>query len=81
MDEIIAKYWQVIVAAGGAILAYARLDSKAKTNTRDLERLEKRLADQRAEDKAEQQAQMAAVHLKLGEVGSDIKELLQRTAK
>lgn len=50
MAEIIREWWAAIVAVVSVVIWLVRLEGRAAMNTRELAKLEQRLADQRRED-------------------------------
>lgn len=69
--------WTYVLAGISAVVWMVRLEGRANTNTRDLARLEQRLAEQRVEDMANRQRDRDEMKNELREMRSDIKEILQ----
>lgn len=78
MVEAVKDYWAIIVAALGFVVWLLRLEARSFANTKDLEKLEKRLAVQRTEDMASRQRDWDQMSETLREMRADIKTLLQR---
>lgn len=64
MFEILNKYLDLLILAFAAVVAYIRLDSRSKQNTRDIERIE-----------TQQIRQSAEISTKLDVIMEDIKKL------
>ena len=80
MSEVLSTYWQQIVALVAAIVWGSRLESRANQNSRDLQRLETRLADQRREDMEVRARDWGRMEKAIDEMRTDIKKLLERGA-
>lgn len=80
MNDFISTHWQQFMALLGAIIWGVRLESRANTNTRDLARLEQRLADQRREDMEARARDWGRMEHAIDEMRRDIKKLLERGA-
>lgn len=78
MEDVIAQFWKVILAAIGAIAWLVRLEARANQNTRDLTRLELRIEKQRKEDLEARKDDWGRVEKMMDEMRSDIKKLLER---
>jgi Flp pilus assembly protein TadB len=78
MMDILKEYWAIIMTAIGYVLWLGRLESRANTNTREIEKLEARLEKQRAEDMEYNRSHRQEVKDTLQSIQSDIKLLLQR---
>jgi hypothetical protein len=76
--ELIKEYWGLIVAFIAYVLWLGRLEGRANSNTRDLEKLEKRLEKQRNEDMASNKSYRDDVKATLNDIQQDIKQLLRR---
>ena len=78
MEDVIAQFWKVILAAIGAIAWLVRLEARANQNTRDLTRLELRIEKQRKEDLEARRDDWGRMEKMIDEMRSDIKKLLER---
>lgn len=78
MEDVIAQFWKVILAAIGAIAWLVRLEARANQNTRDLTRLELRIEKQRKEDLEARRDDWGRMEKMMDEMRSDIKKLLER---
>ena len=78
MEDVIAQFWKVILAAIGAIAWLVRLEARANQNTRDLTRLELRIEKQRKEDLDARREDWGRMEKMMDEMRSDIKKLLER---
>ena len=78
MEDVIAQFWKVILAAIGAIAWLVRLEARANQNTRDLTRLELRIEKQRKEDLEARREDWGRMEKMMDEMRSDIKKLLER---
>ena len=78
MEDVIAQFWKVILAAIGAIAWLVRLEARANQNTRDLTRLELRIEKQRKEDLDARKDDWGRMEKMMDEMRSDIKKLLER---
>ena len=78
MEDVIAQFWKVILAAIGAIAWLVRLEARANQNTRDLTRLELRIEKQRKEDLEARRDDWGRMEKMIDEMRSDIKNLLER---
>lgn len=78
MEDVIAQFWKVILAAIGAIAWLVRLEARANQNTRDLTRLELRIEKQRKEDIEARKDDWGRMEKMIDEMRSDIKKLLER---
>lgn len=78
MEDVIAQFWKVILAAIGAIAWLVRLEARANQNTRDLTRLELRIEKQRKEDLEARKDDWGRMEKMMDEMRSDIKKLLER---
>ena len=87
--DILKEFWAIIMAAVAYVAWLVRLESKANTNTKEMEKLEKRLERQRIEDLERHRADRAEdleynrthredVKATLKSIQEDIKLLLQR---
>ena len=80
--------WAIILGIGGLIVWFVRLEGRAKSNSKDVERYRQEfkehvaaMKEQRIEDLATHQRDHQAVQSQLNSIHKDIRELLQRTAK
>jgi hypothetical protein len=78
VEDVIAQFWKVILAAIGAIAWLVRLEARANQNTRDLTRLELRIEKQRKEDIEARRDDWGRMEKMMDEMRSDIKKLLER---
>lgn len=78
MEDVIAQFWKVILAAIGAIAWLVRLEARANQNTRDLTSLELRIEKQRKEDLEARKDDWGRMEKMIDEMRSDIKKLLER---
>jgi hypothetical protein len=78
VEDVIAQFWKVILAAIGAIAWLVRLEARANQNTRDLTRLELRIEKQRKEDLEARKDDWGRMEKMMDEMRSDIKKLLER---
>jgi cell division protein FtsL len=78
VEDVIAQFWKVILAAIGAIAWLVRLEARANQNTRDLTRLELRIEKQRKEDLEARREDWGRMEKMMDEMRSDIKKLLER---
>ena len=78
MQEAIQEYWQQFVAIIALVVWGGRLESRANQNSRDLARLEQRLADQRKEDMETRARDWGRMEKSIDEMRADIKKLLER---
>ncbi len=78
MEDVIAQFWKLILAAIGAIAWLVRLEARANQNTRDLTRLELRIEKQRKEDLDARREDWGRMEKMMDEMRSDIKKLLER---
>jgi hypothetical protein len=78
VEDVIAQFWKVILAAIGAIAWLVRLEARANQNTRDLTRLELRIEKQRKEDLEARRDDWGRMEKMMDEMRSDIKKLLER---
>lgn len=74
-------WWAMMAGVGGVVLWFARLEGRAKKNSDDLREHKIAVKEQRAEDLANRQRDWDSMNGRLDGIQSDIKELLQRTAK
>lgn len=74
-------WWAVMGGFAGVVLWFARLESTGKKNRDDLRDHKIAVKEQRAEDLANRQRDWDAMTGRLDGIQSDIKELLQRTAR
>lgn len=74
-------WWALMGGFAGIVLWFARLESQAKKNSDDLREHKTAVKEQRAEDLANRQRDWDSMNSRLDGIQSDIKELLQRTAK
>jgi len=78
VEDVIAQFWKLILAAIGAIAWLVRLEARANQNTRDLTRLELRIEKQRKEDLDARREDWGRMEKMMDEMRSDIKKLLER---
>jgi cell division protein FtsL len=78
VEDVIAQFWKVILAAIGAIAWLVRLEARANQNTRDLTKLELRIEKQRKEDLEARKDDWGRMEKMMDEMRSDIKKLLER---
>jgi hypothetical protein len=76
--ELLKEYSTIILAAIGAVLWFGRLESRSNANSKEIERLERRLEMQRKEDMESNRAYRDDVKVTLKSIQDDIKLLLQR---
>lgn len=78
----VAKDWWAIMASFAGIVPWgARLEGRAKRNSDELREHKIAMKEQRAEDLANRQRDWDSMNSRLDGIQSDIKELLQRTAR
>ena len=78
MSEALQQYWQQIMAVVAAVIWGARLEGRASQNSKDLQKLEVRLSDQRREDMEVRARDWGRMEAAIDEMRKDIKELLGR---
>lgn len=78
MGDVLQHWWGVIVGGVTAVIWLVRLESRANQNTKDLAKLEERLAEQRREDLEMRARDWGRMESAIGEMRADIKKLLER---
>lgn len=78
MDQVIAEMLPLVLAAVGFGVWLVRLEYRANQNTKDLEALEHRLADQRKEDLARRAREWEAMNQRLDGLDTKIDGLPER---
>lgn len=76
--KVLTDLWSQLVALVVFVLWLSRLEWRANSNTRDLTRLEERLAAQRQEDIESRRRDWDKMEAVLTEMRQDIKTLLQQ---
>jgi hypothetical protein len=89
MEEFIQKYWTLIAAGITVVLAFARLEFRSRlaltkvyseetARIESIKEAERRWKDTRNEDREQARRDYVDIKGLLGEVRTDIKELLQK---
>jgi len=79
MAEWLQDWWAQVLMFAGVVMWAARLESRASQNTRDLSKLEQRLAEQRREDLEARSRDWRRMEASITEIQGDIKKLLERS--
>lgn len=78
--EFLKEYWYLLMAAVAHLVWLVRLENRAKQNSEEIEKLERRIERQRAEDMEANRAHREEIKTTLGEIRQDIKMLLRGKA-
>lgn len=80
--ELVKDFWAILMALGGLVVWFVRLESRATSNTKEIAdvkaemlKLEKRLEKQRTEDLANRERDWASMRSEMGEIKTDIRGL------